>query len=68
MTQTINIKAIIRAGIAAFSIAIIIAAIVFLSLAARHNSNSISVPRVQQWSMDTVWSGGWNRYPLTINH
>lgn len=50
MTQTINVKTIIIAYIAAV-------AIVLLAVAARHHS--VSVSQVQVWKSDTTWTGGW---------
>ena len=51
MTKTIDIKAIIAALLAAAVITIAV-------MATAHHT--VAVPRVQTWTSDTSWTGGWN--------
>ena len=53
MTQTIDIKAIIAALLAA-------AVITIAAMAIAHRS--VAIPHVQTWQADTAWTGGWNRF------
>lgn len=62
--RTINIIAIY-----AIAITSIISLIIVLMMLFAHvrSVGSVPISRVQQWSMDTAWTGGWN-YIKTIQY